>query len=412
MFFVIKSILLFPFRFFKKLSLWKKILVIVLLVIVGIFVFRGLSGARKPQYITAKAEKSTIVEEVSETGDVIANGRTDVYSPTNGTITEVFVVNGTTAQAGDELFTIKSSATEQEKSQALAAYLTAQNTLDTAKASLYSLQSTMVSKWDTFKEMAASDTYQNSDGTPKNAQRANPEFHIAEKDWLAAESNYKKQQAVISQAQAGISSAYLLYQATQNSTVKANADGVISNLSVTKGSSVKVNSVSAPTRPLATIVNSETTEVVVSLSENDIAKVKEGQSATIEANAIPDKVFNGVVRRVDTIGTSDAGVIRYNAYVEVIDGGSALLPGMNVDVTITTEKLTNVLAVPNAAVKPYKGGRAVRVPGKKGEIEYIPVTIGIRGTEKTHIKKGIKEGQVVITSLPNDQLKRGGLFGN
>ena len=100
------------------------------------------------------------------------------------------------------------------------------------------------------------------------------------------------------------------------------------------------------------------------------------------------------------------------AHIEVLNPDNNLLSGMDADVTITTKKLQDVLAVPNGSVKPYQGGRAVRVPGKKkGEVEFIPVEVGIKGESKTQILKGIKEEQIVITSLSNEQLKRPGLFG-
>ena len=68
------------------------------------------------------------------------------------------------------------------------------------------------------------------------------------------------------------------------------------------------------------------------------------------------------------------------------------------------------MIVPNSAIKPYQGGRAVRVPGENGEIEYIPVKIGIRGKSNTQILSGIEKGQEVITALSNDSIKRPSLF--
>lgn len=409
----LKSLILAPFRKFKKFSLKKKILTVVILIAVVIVAGQILGkNGRKEEFKTAKVTLGTIEEVVIETGNISTNSRTDVYSPANGIIESVLVTNGNAVTVGQELFTIVSTATEQEKSQALANYLTAKNTLDTANSTLYSLQSTMFSKWDTFKQLAESDYYENSDGRPRYEQRALAEFHIAEKDWLAAESNYKKQQAVINQAQAAVSSSYLLYQATQNATVKANSTGTVNNLSVTVGSSVKVNSAAQPQTPLATIANLSSTEVIASLSEDDVVKVKPDQEANIEVQSIDDKTYSGIVRRVDTIGNNTAGVIRYNAYIEVTNPDELLRPGMNVDITIITSRLDNVLTVPNSSIKPYQGTRAVRIRDEKGEIKYIPVKVGLKGEEKTQIISGLTEGQEIITTLTNEQIKRSGLFVN
>lgn len=402
----IKAVVLKPITFFRSLSLKKRLFVIIVFLILSVITLSTIFGSQKPAYITAIASKSTITETVSEAGSISINGRTDINSPATGVVENVFVTNGDPVIIGQELFTIKSSATEQEKSQALATHLAAQNARDTANTALHSLQSSMFSEWDTFRKLAESSSYDSPE------ERNLPAYHIAEKDWLASENNYKKQQAVISQAQASVASTYLLYQATQNATVKATADGTIANISVTTGTTVKAYTAVAPPTPLATISNPTTTEILVSFSENDIAKIKVGQTATIDVSAVHDKKYKGVVRRVDTIGTNNQGVIRYNAYIEVLNPDEQLRPGMNVDVVITTNTVTHVLSVPNAAVKPYQGGRAVRITNDKGELTYIPVIIGIRGTTKTQIIKGITEGQFVITSLSNDQIKRAGPFGN
>ncbi|HRN96180.1 MAG TPA: efflux transporter periplasmic adaptor subunit, partial [Candidatus Levybacteria bacterium] len=86
-------------------------------------------------------------------------------------------------------------------------------------------------------------------------------------------------------------------------------------------------------------------------------------------------------------------------------------PGMTANVDIEVDRAADVLSVPNSAVKPYKGGRAVRVENKKTkEIDYIPVEVGIKGDDRTQIIKGVSEGQEIIISLPNDQIQRGSLF--
>jgi Cu(I)/Ag(I) efflux system membrane fusion protein len=84
---------------------------------------------------------------------------------------------------------------------------------------------------------------------------------------------------------------------------------------------------------------------------------------------------------------------------------------MTADVDIITRKEPGVLSVPNAAVKPYQKGRAVRKLGKNGEIEYLPVKVGIRGKENTQIIEGLVEGQKIIVSLTNEKAPKKSPFG-
>lgn len=403
-----------PFTKFSSFSRKKKIVTIIALIII---LFIGLqvisTGTNKNGYTTVKAQKSDIVEIISETGSISTSIKTDVYSPTKGIVTSLNVKNGMIVSDGTELFTVESTATEQETQAAYANYLAAKVALDDAQAGAFTLHSAMMTAWDTYYQLATGDHYENSDGTPRNDQRALPEFHIAKDDWLAAEKQYAQQQTAVSQAQAAVTSTSLLYQATQNATVKAPISGTIANISVASGSAVTIASAALATTPVLTIASSAVTEVKVPLSETDIAKVAPNQEVTIDVSAVDNHIYKGIVRRVDTIGTEIAGVFRYNAYIEITDSDDQLRPGMSADVDIITKKVIGVLAVPNAVVKPYQSGRAVRVidPQSK-KVTYIPVVIGVKGEDKTQIISGISEGQEVISSISNEGIKRPSLFGN
>lgn len=398
----------FPWKIISRLHGWKKAVAIIA-AIIFIFIILGAIGNffRKPGYVTDTVKRGTVTQTVTETGTLSASGKADIYSPTTGIISEVFVTNGEEVTPGQTLFTAQSIATPQEKQAAYADYMSAKSTLDGAQATLNSLQSSMFSAWDTYKTLAENDTYENADGSPKADQRNLPEFHIAQKNWYAAEAQFKNQQTVISSAQARTSAAWLAYQATQNSTVTAPIAGKVANLSVAKGASVGVNSALAPTEPVLSIADFSVTEAKILLGEDDISKIKVAQKVSITIDAVPGKTYTGIVRRVDTIGTLVKGVIRYGVYIEVTDADKNIRPGMNIDASIHTGEARGVLIVPNTAVKPYQGGKAVRVPGKtKGAVDYLPVVVGMRGEKLTEIKQGLSENQIIITSLVSETKKK------
>jgi HlyD family secretion protein len=374
--------------------------------VIGISAAVFLNSSKRPQYKLEKVQRGNVTEYVSETGIISATGIVAVTSPSTGVVTEVMVKNGDVVKTGAILFTVKSSATEQEKSLALSNYLAAKSALDVSNSNALKLQAVMFDKWDSFRKLATSDTYETSDEKPRYENRSLPEFHISEKQWLAAEQDYKQQQNVISQAKAVVASTWFLYSATQNAVVKATADGVIQNLAVAANSSV----VASATKPSVLISSSSATEATVALSEYSIAKVKEGQPVVIDVKAVTSRIYHGYVNRLDSVGSDVKGVMRYNVYMQLTDPDDHIRPGMSIDVTITTNSRKNVLTVPNSAVKPYRGGRAVRVVGKKNEVIYVPVSVGVRGKTKTEILKGLEENQPIIVSLPNELIKRSGLF--
>lgn len=412
---MIGKIFYFPKKFlswFRSIS-WKKKTIVIIITIILLSVLAGqIRSLTAPAgYTLARVERTDIKESVTETGNVSTNGSIAVYSPASGNVSEVYVKNGDIVTEGQELLKIESSATEQEQKAAYANYLTAVAALNAAKSNLDVLRADMYSKWDSFRNLATNGEYEDGDDRPREDNRQAAEFQISQDNWQAAEAKYKDQQTVVGQAQASVGSTWLLYQATQNAIVKAVASGTIANLAVANGSTIVSQSPTGMNNPILNISNQSTTEIVVSLSESDITKVKPNQEAVIDISAIDQKEFSGIVQRVDSIGTSDQGVIRYNAYIEITDPDNNIRPGMTADVEIVTNELKNVLSVPNSAVKPYQGGRGIRIvnPNTK-QVEYIPVQIGIRGEQRTQIISGIDEGQEVVTSLANDQIQRPGLF--
>lgn len=396
---------------FLKLSLKKKIIVIFVFIILLIVLLTSIQGTNKRNgYIFDKAKKATLSEVVSESGTITPDGMISIYSPTNGTITEIYVENEQLVKQGKELFKVASSATEAEKQTAYANYLTVKATLDADTANLYTLQSTMYSAWKIYKDIATNSTYENSDGTPKISNRVLTEFTTVQDNWLAAEADYKNQQGVIAKDQAALASAYETYKATQTTVVKAPLDGIVSNISIAPGNTVQAKTALTPSAgPVLIIKNSDALEAVVPVGQSNIAKVKTGQQSVIKPDAYKDKNYTGNVVRVDSIGENNQGVVTYSVYIKV-NADDFLKPGMTFDCDITTKKLENILTVPNSAVVLESGRKTVRIlEGDK--LRYIQVLTGIKGETRTQIINGISEDQEIISALTNEKAQRPGLLG-
>jgi len=399
---------------YKKSSWRRRIVygVIIVAVAIGAFI-AWRTFTKESDFTLEKVRYDAITELVSETGNVTTAGVTPLYSTTNGMVDEVLVSNGDVVVEDDVLFSVKSTATHQEQEVALSSYLAAKADLEAARATQLSLQAAMFGKWDTFKELAQSDEFENSDGTPKHVQRAVPEFHIPEKEWLSAEVAYKNQQQVIAQKQAAHSAAWRAYEATQDSQVIAVLGGTVKNLSVARGDAVVVPTTLtlSSTKPALVLVDEGVqTMVRLSVNEVDVVKVKQGQSAVVELDAVSDKTFKARVQRVDTIADTTGDVVSFQVYVELLQTSNSIKQGMSADVDITVAQKEKVLTVPSSAIKPYQGGRAVRIIGDGGEIEFVPVKTGSRGDNRVEIVSGIDEGTEVVTTLKTDKKSSGGFF--
>ncbi len=401
-----------PVMFFLSLSFKKKLLVVGIIVVIAIVI--GVivrNNANNSGYVFENVQKTNLSEVVSESGEIVSNGDAAVYSPTNGYIAEMYVQNGQQVKKGQNLFKVISNATEQEKQTAYASYLSAKATLEADTASLYSLQSSMFAAWKVYTDLATNSTYQNSDGSPVTSNRVLPAFTTAQDDWFAAESKYKNQQGVIAKDNASVASSWTAYQATQTTTITAQMDGTVANISAGSGDSVAVQSLLDPSpTPVLLLTNDTMTTAKISVGQSNIAKIQKGQKIVILPDAYKDKTYTGTVLRIDSIGQNAAGVVTYNVYAQVDDNDNQLRAGMTFDVDITTKEVKNVLTVSNGAIVLYQGGKAIRIL-KNNTVTYIPVIIGVKGLDRTEIVKGVTENQQIISALTNVTATRPGLLG-
>jgi macrolide-specific efflux system membrane fusion protein len=395
----------------RLLEFWKKqsqAKMIAAVVIIAVILFVGYKNfgqkTKKPQYQTAQVTKGTLLTTVSESGNVTSGSQAGVGSPTTGIIQDIYVKDGDTVKQGQNLFKVASTATAQERSSALAQYLSAQASLNSANTSLYNLQSTMFAKWQTYMNTATNTTYQNSDSTPNTTARVQTPFTIAQDDWLATEAQYKNQQTVISQAQASLNNASLAYKATQNAVVTAPIAGTVANLTVRAGDQITASggnlssnvSSTTATNAVLYIGNYAKPYIKVQAGEVDVPNIHAGEKATITLDAFPDKTFVGNVDQVDTTGAISSGVVTYNVFVSIVAPADNIMPGMSASVTIQTNRKDDVLSVPSAAVQTTNGQSTVRIM-KNGTPTSVDVQTGLVSDTQTEITSGLSEGDTVVT---------------
>jgi RND family efflux transporter MFP subunit len=256
----------------------------------------------------------------------------------------------------------------------------------------------MFSKWDAYKELAESDTYETSDGTPKYDQRALPEFHIAQDDWLAAEAKYKNQQAVIAQSQAALNSAWLDYTLT-SPTITAPTNGMVTSLMYAPGMSIGSLDTGTTTsnQKVATIKTEGTPIISVNLSEIDVSRVQLDQKTTIVFDSLENKTFTGKVVGVDRIGQTSSGVTQYPAIIQLDTASEQILPNMTATAKIVIDQKDNALLVPTAAVQTQNGSSFVKVL-EKGQVQSVSVETGLTSDDQIEIVSGLEEGTEVITN--------------
>jgi len=373
----------------------KKIIVIGFLVI--LLGFAGFSifakKEKEPQFQTTPIERGMIISSVSASGQVLSVNVMSANTQASGIVKTVYVKDGDEVKKGDKILEIDLDFQgEQKNSQAWSSYLSAKNSLESAKANQYSLQADMFGKWDTFKELAESDEYKEG-----SDNRNLPEFHIPEKEWLAAEAKYKNQEAAIAQAQVAINSAWLTYVQT-SPTITASMDGIITSLMYVEGMSIGSLDTGSTTsnQKVATIKTEGTPIVSVNLSEIDVSQVELDQKATVTLDSIPDKTFTGKIVGVDRIGQTTSGVTQYPTIIQLDSSSEQILPNMAVTANIVIDRKDNVLLVPSSVIQ-SQGDQSFVSVLVDGKSQSVPVEIGLSSDTQTEIVSGLNEGDLVVT---------------
>ncbi len=380
-------------KWFSHLVMWQKIVTIILLCgLVGWIGYTLTKTNSDTTYQFTTVAKTTLKQTVSETGEVVGSNKVAVASTTNGIVKAVSVKNGQPVKRGAVLFTVTATATEAERSKAYADYLSAKNTLAAAQSKQYNLESTMWQSHETFVIKALD----------QDLAEVDPTFIQTNRDWLAAEANYKNQAQAITAAQSSVTNAALTYQSMTDGTVKATADGVVANLAVAVGQTVKTSD------EALTLKTASDNWVKVAISENEIVSVQPNQLAVVTVEAANKAKLTGTVMRVDEFATLVSEVPVYYVYLVLAETKEPIRPGMTAQVEITTQEKQNVLAVPTSALKPYQGAKAVQIFDEKTQtVLYQPVQIGIADDTMTEIVSGLTEGQKIILTTTSTTTTKG-----
>ena len=88
-----------------------------------------------------------------------------------------------------------------------------------------------------------------------------------------------------------------------------------------------------------------------SFAEADVGNIREGQKVRFTVDAFPNRSFSGQVQQIRLNPTNQQNVVTYNVRVEVDNPDQILLPGMTAYVNIGVAKRSDVLLVPNAALR-------------------------------------------------------------
>lgn len=410
--------------------------VVVLVVALIVLSKMGTFGKDDGVKVTAeKVQKRTITEIVNATGKIYPEIEVKVSPDISGEITELNVQEGDTVKKGQVLARIYADIYNIQRNQAASGVAQSQAQVNNSSAAIEALRAQMEQ---------AEKTYNMQRQLFTDKVISQNEFNTAEAAYKAAKANYNAAVQGIKGGQASVQTARAsLDKANKDlgrTVIVAPMDGVISLMNVKQGEKVAGNSFNVGTEMMR-IADMQKIEVRVDVGENDIPKVKLGDSALIDVDAYSDRKFKGIVTQIassnngaasqSVLSNTSTDVTQYKVYIRLLPesymdligkGSFPFRPGMSANADIQTKTHSHVLSVPINAVTTREKSDSTRpdkktgtesnqvvntneddldvlvfVIDKENKVKKVLVKTDIQDINYIEITKGLSVGDEVVT---------------
>lgn len=393
-----------------------------------------LCGCKKKaaRVVVEKVDTHTIVETVSAIGKIYPEVEVKISSDVSGEIIDIFFNEGDSVKQGQLLAKINPDLYESGLDQAQAGFQNAKSQQSSSAANLARIKGALD---------LAQQTYDRQKGLYADKIISKAEMEQATNNLTAAKSEYKSfQQSLIAQKYTVKSAGARVDEARKNynrTVIYAPMDGIISSKTSFKGERVVGTSQMAGTEMMR-IADMNKMEVRVDVNENDIVRVKIGDTAIVEVDAYDGKKFKGVVTEIANSAKSLTGsalavntndVANFIVKIRILPSSYEDLiskkrpfpfrPGMSATVEIVTAVKSESLSIPSGAValRAKRDSSARNRVGKKkeeselnetgeqvevvfvssnGKVEKREVVTGIQDAEYVEIISGLKKGEKIV----------------
>ncbi|HEY6270814.1 MAG TPA: efflux RND transporter periplasmic adaptor subunit [Terriglobales bacterium] len=393
---------------------------VIVVVGVAVLLFSGWMRFRNGA-VAVRAEKvvpEDIANVIATNGKIEPLHNFESHAPAPATVKRVLVREGDHVKAGQLLLELDDADAKAQAARAWAQLRAAEAAQYAAKEGGTN-EEVLTTRTDLIKARAERDNARRNveaverlqtsgAASPAEVQAAEDRMKKAEADVQLLESKLnsrfsspevEKVEAAAAQARAAYAAAQDLLNST---TVHAGTAGSVYQLPVKQGSYVTSGEL------LVQVANLEKIAVRAFVDEPEIGRLAQGQKVEIRWDAIPGRVWEGVLTTLPTvvssIGTRTVGEIT----CEIANPDGKLLPNVNVNVSIITAHHGDALTVARESVREVDGKRFVYVIADD-KLRSQEVQTGISSLTRVEILRGLNAGQVIAKGAVNGQPLHGGL---
>jgi RND family efflux transporter MFP subunit len=226
---------------------------------------------------------------------------------------------------------------------------------------------------------------------------------VSQADLDAAEARYRRVEAAIKSAEAGVAAAAV---AVENTRIRAPFDGTVLTKDADVGEVVAPFAAATSSRgAVVTLADMSSLEVEADVSESNITRVSPGQPCEIVLDAYPESRYQGFVHKI--VPTADRAKATVLTKVRFKERDDRVLPEMSAKVTFLSASTKAaaasappILTVPATSIVKTDNGDAVYVV-RGDEAVRVRVTTGETVGARIEVKEGLQQGDnVVVRSYP------------
>lgn len=417
---------------------WIWALLALFLALMAFAYFKNKKKPKGEKVTTEKVARRTIRETVSASGKIFPEKEIKISSDVSGEIVELDVREGDSIKAGQLLARINPDTYESAVERGNASLNNARSQVsisqaqaESSKAQIEQIEANLANATKIHNrniELRKQGVISQADF---DASLAN--VHALEANLKSAKSNLNSSiqgtraaEFTVKSAEAGLKE---LRTSLSRTSIYAPSSGIISKLNVEQGERV-VGTIQMAGTEMMRIANLNQMEVQVDVSENDILRVRLGDTAEIEVDAYLDRVFKGYVTEIansaSNTGTTTIQTLSSDqvtnfvvkirilpeTYADMMTGGRfPFRPGMSAAVEVFTNTKEDILCVPIAAVTTREDENKDSLAARQKAFEFkeyvfvysadtakmVRVRSGIQDDNFIEILDGLEGGEEVIT---------------
>jgi RND family efflux transporter MFP subunit len=316
------------------------IIALIAVVLVAYFMFGRGSNAR-----TATVTRGSLEATIETVGQLQAKNPIAVHSSLNGTVQIVAVSAGDSVKAGDVLVQIDRAPYDDAVQAAQKELANAESALNLAQ-----LQ---------------------AGGNPNDEQRATV---------LRAAQNLDAAHQELQRAEDQIAKTLIL----------APSDGTIVDVKTAPNAPIGQGSVAVD------MANLNDLSLSVEIDEIDVPHVTNSMTATFRLDAYPGTEIKGTLTNVSPIAQTSGGTTTFPATVTfTAPEGLLLRPGMNANVSIQTAVRSDVLLIPQSALRTV-GKRTFVTVVRDGKQSDKEIQVGLSSGGQVEVASGLNEDDRVV----------------